>query len=825
MIAWIPKTQNLYDDNLEYLSSFPISFSNFGLKKIKSIACNSDVCHAITEGGSIFSWGNDIDQKGLLALGDNIFQVKIPTFNKYLSSLKIVSISLSETHGAAIDYNKNLFTWGDDFFGQCGYNNNYNNKNSNNNNNCNNCDYNDDNNNFVCYFPKKVVLNSNFHVNKVQCGKYYTAGISTEGIAFKFGLINYKNQFNVENIKGKKSNIVFFNYKNNNNDNFISHFSDVNLNKVVDIFCGEELLSFVNLKGELFIYSEIQGLFKIQLNNEKDNTQISLINEQKQNYSIETVKFIDRTFYAISKSNSIIFEFINYTYNNKDFNVYDYVQNEYDINQNVKLSMIKQPYYVKVIFFQLKCTDDIIKSFEEYEDKLFNKRKYKTNKNSNYKNDYSMNNNTFGNFTSTYESLKTFNNTNNNISGISKISRISNMLGNLLERKIEHFVNKTRISYNSEGNAFLTGKKRIELIKIEFDNLEGVNFLENEPISEIFNSLSNTFNMSSNILNIPFNENYINDRSRRKNIFEEERNKSNSNSKFNTPNNNNFRYNIYDSNNNSYYNTEKKENYQSNNNKSNIFNNQKFKEFSSDNLINRNNNNLENLDNEDEQIEKLKQKMNKLRKNVVDDFEKRVTDSNKNSEKLKKNLNSIEINDDKNDNYNKKCNALLDKFKNEIEKQKEENKKNKILREEIDKRSKEISNLVNKNKNNIYDNSINNTKRNSIQEFNNNNSKRNSINIKTNNDNNNDIQLNKDDFIDKRNNNFIDNINNKISQFNLENKTNENKNVKNNDNNNELIEENKSNDKLRGIKKNNFYKDEKNYTQDNNNILNKTKRN
>ena len=45
LLAWIPKTQNLYDDNLEYLSLSPISFSNYGSRKIRNIFCNNDVCH------------------------------------------------------------------------------------------------------------------------------------------------------------------------------------------------------------------------------------------------------------------------------------------------------------------------------------------------------------------------------------------------------------------------------------------------------------------------------------------------------------------------------------------------------------------------------------------------------------------------------------------------------------------------------------------------------------------------------------------------------------------------------------------------------------
>ena len=78
-----------------------------GFKKIKSISCNRDICHAITESGQIYSWGIDVEEKGLLALGNNIFHVKIPTLNKNLSKLKIQFISLSQSHAAGLDYNNN----------------------------------------------------------------------------------------------------------------------------------------------------------------------------------------------------------------------------------------------------------------------------------------------------------------------------------------------------------------------------------------------------------------------------------------------------------------------------------------------------------------------------------------------------------------------------------------------------------------------------------------------------------------------------------------------------------------------------------------------
>ena len=500
---------------------------------------------------------------------------------------------------------------------------------------------------------------------------------------FKFGLINYKSKSNVYNATIKNSNIVFLNFKNNENSNF----DDIIYDKVTDIFCGEELLTFINQKGELFIYTELQGLYKVKINSEnQENTKINLFEEkQRRNFSIDKVKFIDRTFYAISKNNSIIYEFINYTYKNRDLDLFDYVQNEYEVNQNSKISMIDQPYYVKFIFFKIKCSDSHLRNFEELEEKLFLKRKYNPDSN-----DFLLtNNNTNNNFYHTYESVNTLNsNITNNLSSMSKISKISNMLGNLLDRKIDDFVNKTKIYYNAAGNAFLTGKKRIELIKIDYEDNEGINFLENELISEILNN-NNISNLTSNILNIPINENF-NERNRGKRyLFDDEKNRANSTSKsslyhgLNDSQNNNRRYgNINNSENNE------------NNNNYNSFD-KNFRGFSSGHVYNGNNYENGIIKNNDEQINKIKEKMDKLRKNVQDNVEENINNSNKNKEILFNNLNNINNNIEKDE---KKGNKVLVKFKNEIEKEKELNEKNKILREEQDKIVKEIKKKINNNK-------------------------------------------------------------------------------------------------------------------------------
>jgi alpha-tubulin suppressor-like RCC1 family protein len=93
-----------------------------------------------------------------------------------------------------------LYTWGDDSFGQLGLNNGE----------------------LICTQPKKIVLNEIFHVSKVQCGKFFTAGITSDGIVFKFGS-KYKN--NLENEFNYDFNKNFY---NNNNWNFDINNNDFN---------------------------------------------------------------------------------------------------------------------------------------------------------------------------------------------------------------------------------------------------------------------------------------------------------------------------------------------------------------------------------------------------------------------------------------------------------------------------------------------------------------------------------------------------------------------------------------------------------------------
>ncbi len=58
--------------------------------------------HSITDDGGVYSWGNDRDKFGILGLGYT-YRQDSPILNTNFLNKRIVDISLSEKHGAALD--------------------------------------------------------------------------------------------------------------------------------------------------------------------------------------------------------------------------------------------------------------------------------------------------------------------------------------------------------------------------------------------------------------------------------------------------------------------------------------------------------------------------------------------------------------------------------------------------------------------------------------------------------------------------------------------------------------------------------------------------
>ena len=249
-----------------------------------------------------------------------------PVLNKYLSKVRIFDISLSEEHCAAIDFNNNLYTWGYGDHGELGYYN--------------------ENQIKVCEPLKVNIFKNAFLVNKIKCGKYYTAGITSKGIPFLFGnKVSKRENINVDSI------IFFsFNYK----------FKLM----AKDIYCGEDYIIILLEKEQLLIYSFNDGLFEIKLNNNNENI----------NYFISKINIVDKNFYVLDERNKHLFEFIHYQKNNsKPFNIYDFYQNEYEVNPDIKLSIIEMPFFVKFLFFWIECSENQKKEFNSQNSKMFHK--------------------------------------------------------------------------------------------------------------------------------------------------------------------------------------------------------------------------------------------------------------------------------------------------------------------------------------------------------------------------------------------------------------------------------------------------------------------
>ena len=334
----------------------------------------------------------------------------------------------------------------------------------------------------VCMKPKKVVLdNSNSGVNRsfqavqIECGKDYTAGVNEKGNAFWFGkVVNGVNSSN-NNDKGDKQSCITFLYLDDNN-------------KAEKVYCGDYMMAITSQKGDVYLFSHVQGLFKVKLNpicnnsntssnnvySSSNSNNISLVNPisffgSSNTINITAIKFIDKTFYALDTHMHVLYEFINYTpyssssSHTKQFDVFNYIENQYTISYKYGLNMLSMPYYVKALFFTMHCSLDDKDKFESCDKKLFNKVQYKHNRGTNADN--------VSVITESKIAESNYTGFGSNVtSGSSRVNRISTMLGNIFEKKIESIVNNNKVGYEKNKNTFFYGKKRIELIPIDYNS-------------------------------------------------------------------------------------------------------------------------------------------------------------------------------------------------------------------------------------------------------------------------------------------------------------------------------------------------------------------
>lgn len=101
----------------------PTVIEELSNERVKLLSCGDRHSFAVTEDGRVFGWGsNEFGQLGCDKKGDTVLKPKII---QGLQGLKIIAISSGDRHSACITNTGCIYTWGCGTDGQCGHNNNF----------------------------------------------------------------------------------------------------------------------------------------------------------------------------------------------------------------------------------------------------------------------------------------------------------------------------------------------------------------------------------------------------------------------------------------------------------------------------------------------------------------------------------------------------------------------------------------------------------------------------------------------------------------------------------------------------------------------------
>ena len=453
LLTWIPKSENIYCDSFDFISSNPIKFDNLGSKKVSKIFCNNQICHIITDEGLIYSWGNDREKYGVLGLGNN-YNIILPTLNtNFYLKKRIIDFSLSEKHCVALDICNNLYSWGYGPYGELGLGKDKNFSN----------------------LPQLVNDKINITPINVKCGYSYTLIEDYDKSLIYFGIIS------------SKENLDLIYNKNSNDDNFINYipFNEENGKKNKKIICGMSMIALIDINGNLYVYNDNDGLFLIQIP-----------------YSVKSVKIIHNSIYALINDYKLIYEF--QPQNKNNCSIFDYKENIYNIINDIDyIDLIDTPYYDNVLFFTITASEEYVDKIKERNLKIFSQIKFNGNNKSsinifnsdNIKFYSTFNNDSIVNQPNTFIINKNEKNSNN-IESNQRISKISKLLNQLFNKSINDIKNNTSYS--------IPNQNKIKLLQIT----NGYNILSNGSINNLkstsssFNKLYNSRVKSSNEKNL-----------------------------------------------------------------------------------------------------------------------------------------------------------------------------------------------------------------------------------------------------------------------------------------------------------------------------------
>ncbi|KAM9237973.1 E3 ISG15--protein ligase HERC5 [Dugong dugon] len=135
-------------------------------KIIIQIACGDYHSLALSKGGELFAWGQNLH--GQLGVGRVVDSTPTPQIVAHLSGVPLAQISAGEAHSMALSMSGNIYSWGKNDFGQLGLGHT---------------------NNKDC--PSLIEELDNQDVEFLTCGGSHTALLTKDGLVFTFGAGKY----------------------------------------------------------------------------------------------------------------------------------------------------------------------------------------------------------------------------------------------------------------------------------------------------------------------------------------------------------------------------------------------------------------------------------------------------------------------------------------------------------------------------------------------------------------------------------------------------------------------------------------------------------
>ncbi|XP_032962493.1 E3 ISG15--protein ligase HERC5 isoform X1 [Rhinolophus ferrumequinum] len=135
-------------------------------KTIIQIACGDYHSLALSKGGELFAWGQNLH--GQLGIGIICASIQTPQIVEHLSGVPLAQISAGKAHSMALSISGNIYSWGRNDFGQLGLGHTDNKD-----------------------FPFLVEALDNQKVEFLTCGGSHAALLTKDGLLFTFGAGKY----------------------------------------------------------------------------------------------------------------------------------------------------------------------------------------------------------------------------------------------------------------------------------------------------------------------------------------------------------------------------------------------------------------------------------------------------------------------------------------------------------------------------------------------------------------------------------------------------------------------------------------------------------